>query len=165
MSREVARHACPHAWNSEPEEEAPELRGSTFLNGSNEIRRRRRGESGELLEFRFRQIEEDHELPYEPLLDERRGRLQTEARDVEAVSGTEVHQPPPKLGRAPEPVGADGSRADHEDGRPAVRADLGHPKGRIPLPLLPVEDLDDLRDHIARPLHPHAVPLADVLSG
>ena len=114
----------------------------------------------------FRQLEDVCGLADQSRLQQLRHLLAAEAFDVEGIPADEVAQAFGDLGGADQAAGAATDRLALRPHREAAadRAMVGEPVGLGALGPALEPDLDNLRDHVARPLHDHDVADPDVLA-
>ena len=164
MRGEFPRHRHPDFGDAETVDEAGEFRRSRGVDRPDEVR------GGLLCEaFQFHQLRRleseqlrdvaDHSLP-----DEEVGGLFSQSFDVESMPRPEVLNPPGQLRGAGEQVGAERVRAAGLQDSPARGTLVGHDPGFRALAARLLDPLQDLWNHIARPLHPHPISLSNVLA-
>ena len=110
------------------------------------------------------ELEQVGQVGDKPLRHEKPGGLLPETLDVESATGRKVLDAAGKLGVALEAVETDREWATLDQLEPARRAVPGHTPGLGPLPAGLLHALEDLRDHVTRPLDPHTITLAYVLA-
>ena len=171
---EQARRRLADVADAQRVDEAVERDAPAGLDGAEEVGGRGLAPALQLGELRERvaavlllQVEDVRRAPHPTLGVECLDLLGAETLDVEGVAGDEVAQPLQRLGRANQTAGAAAHRLPLLPHRvaAALRADGGRVE-RLALrrPLL-LDHADDLRDHVAGPLHHHPVAGADVLAG
>ena len=165
MRCEFTRHGHPDLGDPEAVDEAREFGRPRFGDRRDEVCGGLLGEALQFHELRRLEFEQfghaaDHALPDEEV----RGFF-SQSFDVEGMPRPEMLNPPGQLRGAGEQVAAERVGAAWLQEGPARRTLGRHDPRFRALAARLLDPLQDLWNHVPRPLHPHPVPLANVLAG